>query len=271
MPDPILIGPLPRTTPAQVGVRRPRPIPRDLLRDASRRLGAVALLGAMLWTRGPGIGHLAGYSRSHDHSVWYRLPIPDVIALVMVIVSLALFFYSRRSKADPRSILNLGLVYLVVVSFAIGQMFHWSPVGHASTAPMISWIGVVVLMFSAITPGTPLRTFVVGLLAVSMNPVGMLIARARGNWDFEHTSDVLVMHFPDYILVLASVVIASVVRGLGREVSRARELGSYRLGELLGRGGMGEVYRATHRMLARPAAIKLIRPEMLAEQTPSAQ
>jgi len=58
-------------------------------------------------------------------------------------------------------------------------------------------------------------------------------------------------------------VISHVVTQLGRQVTRAREMGSYRLGELLGRGGMGEVYKATHTMLARAAAIKLIRPEAL--------
>ena len=40
-------------------------------------------------------------------------------------------------------------------------------------------------------------------------------------------------------------------------------MGSYRLTELLGRGGMGEVWRAEHRLLARTAAIKLVRPEVL--------
>jgi serine/threonine protein kinase len=62
----------------------------------------------------------------------------------------------------------------------------------------------------------------------------------------------------------AAVTISHVVTRLSQQVTREREMGSYRLGELLGRGGMGEVYLATHRMLARPAAIKLIRPEVLA-------
>jgi serine/threonine-protein kinase len=72
------------------------------------------------------------------------------------------------------------------------------------------------------------------------------------------------MHYPNYLLLGVAVVISRVVTRLGREVAKERELGSYRLGELLGSGGMGAVYRATHRMLARPAAIKLIRPEVLA-------
>ncbi|MBV8761259.1 MAG: protein kinase [Deltaproteobacteria bacterium] len=45
--------------------------------------------------------------------------------------------------------------------------------------------------------------------------------------------------------------------------ARAKELGSYRLVSRLGAGGMGEVWRAEHRLLARQAAIKLVRPEAL--------
>ncbi len=44
-------------------------------------------------------------------------------------------------------------------------------------------------------------------------------------------------------------------------------LPNYQVGELLGRGGMGEVWRAQHRLLARGAAIKLVRPELLGAQS----
>jgi serine/threonine-protein kinase len=54
-----------------------------------------------------------------------------------------------------------------------------------------------------------------------------------------------------------------VMHGLGKRLKEAQELGSYQLVERLGQGGMGEVWRAEHRMLARHAAVKLVRPEIL--------
>ena len=54
-----------------------------------------------------------------------------------------------------------------------------------------------------------------------------------------------------------------VIYGLGREIAKARAMGSYQLEDRLGAGGMGEVWRAKHRLLARTAAIKLIRPELI--------
>ena len=74
---------------------------------------------------------------------------------------------------------------------------------------------------------------------------------------------------PYLVVLLVAYVGSRVVYGLGAEVSKAREMGSYRLVERLGKGGMGEVWRAQHRLLARPAAIKLIRPEVLGARDPA--
>jgi serine/threonine-protein kinase len=68
---------------------------------------------------------------------------------------------------------------------------------------------------------------------------------------------------PAYVCAALAVVPANVIRGLGKQVRKARELGSYQIEERIGKGGMGEVYRATHRLLARPAAVKLISPTAL--------
>ena len=231
----------------------------------------MSLVASGLWTLGSALGHLSARSMPPGDPQWRGLGAPDAIAASSVLVSLLLFAYTRRSRRDPRSILNLGLGYMVFTAFALGLTFHWSPMPvNQSVSPAISWTGAVVLMFAAIVPNTPARTLLAGAVAVSMNPISMWIVRARGLWNFESPMDALVMHYPDYLLLGVAVVISHVVTGLGQQVARAREMGSYRLGELLGRGGMGEVYRATHRMLARPAAIKLIRPEVIGGSDPAA-
>jgi eukaryotic-like serine/threonine-protein kinase len=213
---------------------------------------------------GVAAGHLA--ARALGRPQWMALDIGDGIAFVSVLLSVALFAYTRRrADRDPRFVLDLGLVYLVATAFALALIFHLTGLPGSGTAilPEISWVGAIMLMFAAIVPTPPRKMLIAGIISASMNPIAMLIARARGLWDFGPASMALLMHYPDYILVGAAVVIAGVVTKLGQQVTKAREMGSYQLGELLGRGGMGEVYKATHRMLARPAAIKLIRTEML--------
>lgn len=54
---------------------------------------------------------------------------------------------------------------------------------------------------------------------------------------------------------------AHLVNTLRIRAIEARQFNQYRLGEPIGAGGMGEVYLAEHRMLKRPCAIKLIRPD----------
>lgn len=59
------------------------------------------------------------------------------------------------------------------------------------------------------------------------------------------------------VIVLASYACARLVVGM-RQPFAGRAIGAYRLTQLLGRGAMGEVWRAEHDLLARSAAVKLI-------------
>jgi serine/threonine protein kinase len=92
------------------------------------------------------------------------------------------------------------------------------------------------------------------------------LAHLRGV-DTPSVLNTLVMYMPNYSCAVAAVVPSRMFQKMGRRLKEARDLGSYDLEQRLGEGGMGEVWRARHRLLARPAAIKLIRPAMLASST----
>jgi hypothetical protein len=267
MPDAKLIGLPARDTPADLKTAsgHRRQFPPDLLRQASRRLQILALIGAGLWFFGPALGHLALYLTSPANPRSAEFGPTDLVAVSAFLMSLGLYFYLRGREHDPGFIMNLALVYMIACAASIALMFHLGPPMAApmDSRPMITWIGPIILMFAALVPGSPWKMLLAGFVAASMDPIGMVISQAVGHYHYGPVRNALIMHYPSYLLLGVAVVISHVVTRLGRQVAKERELGSYRLGELLGRGGMGEVYRATHRMLARPAAIKLIHPEML--------
>jgi len=67
------------------------------------------------------------------------------------------------------------------------------------------------------------------------------------------------------VLITISTVASGTIFDLRREVGQTRVLGQYTLEEKIGSGGMGEVWRASHAMLRRPTAIKLLLPERTGE------
>jgi tRNA A-37 threonylcarbamoyl transferase component Bud32 len=274
MSKPRLIGPLLRGTTPVSGTApgQPRHIPDDVLRQVSRRLEVMSLIAAALWCLGPALGHVARARLSNDPSAG-RWEFSDTIALGSIVASLGMYWWLRRREHDPEHAMDLGLMYLVAMAFAIGVMMHAGPLASIQPEPQpeLTWIGPVILIFAAIVPAAPWKLFLAGFMAASMDPIGMEVAQAAGRYHFGPWQNALLMHYSNYLLLGVAMVISRVVTRLGLQVARERELGSYRLGELLGRGGMGEVYLATHRMLARPAAIKLIRPETLGADRDSAE
>lgn len=185
-----------------------------------------------------------------------------LVFLGMLVVSIAVYFLGRFRWLSPERMLDVGLIYEVVLAFSGGvavQLF-------ASELRMPMWgvseVVVLILLFAVLVPNTPGKVLTASLVAATMDPIGDVIYSLRSGTDLS-LANMVGAYYANYLAAGIAVVAAHVLTRLQREVSEARELGSYRLVDLLGRGGMGEVWRADHRMLARPAAIKLIRPDVL--------
>jgi serine/threonine-protein kinase len=181
--------------------------------------------------------------------------------VVGLIASLALFWVARSRKLPPQILLDLGLAYEVMLALGIAINHHWIGIGIGENRGL-SWLPIWILTYSMIVPSTPRRTYAAAFIAACMWWVGIGVAGLRG-FEMPSVAQTLFSNFPNLVAAAVAGIPAVVIQNLGQQVKKAQEMGSYHLEKLLGRGGMGEVWEARHRMLARPAAIKLIRSDRL--------
>jgi hypothetical protein len=241
------------TAPASAG------LPRDLLERASRRLGIAALIYAIVYVLAYGSARLTqDFSQQWGYTGIYPA---DFLASFFVLLSLGMFFLTRRDRFECTRILNLGLIYEVIgalgIDISIVFMKEW-PAG-IEMGPL-SWSAVWIVIFPLLVPSTRAKTLIAALAAASVRPLLYLIAVA-GALEPLPVGTLIALILPNYICVGIAIAGSRVIYGMGKDIDRARQMGSYHLIDLLGEGGMGEVWSAEHKMLARPAAIKLIRSE----------
>lgn len=240
-------------------------LPPDLLAQSCKRVGVAALVFAGLWLTGILI-QLIGrnfFLEAMPAYMRYHWPVPGAyFASAGVLLSLVMLVLAARLRHRPVLLLDIGLVFMVLTSAIIGGWNQWIPI-DGRTGPTISWICIIILVYPTITPNTSGKILAAGVAAASMDPLGVLLAGVRGIPVSATGFELFTAFWPNYLCALLAMLPARIIGRLGRQVRRARELGSYHLVNVIGKGGMGEVYRAEHRLLARPAAIKLIRPDLL--------
>jgi serine/threonine-protein kinase len=190
-----------------------------------------------------------------------------VIEVVGIITSGLTFLYLKYARHSPYAKTNASLGYMLLCAALIAAMNTWiSPPPLTGQIIQVSWVAILVLVYSMIAPVSPGRLLAVSLVAASMDPLGVWFAHLRGV-PVPSPLQTFVLFWPNYACAGLSVVPSRLLRHFGRKLSKAREMGSYELVELLGHGGMGEVWEAQHRLLARRAAVKLVRPELLGAAT----
>ena len=190
----------------------------------------------------------------------------------LLVLSALMFAATLRRDACPRTIARLGHGYQLLGALIMALSVYGTG-APLPTADWISWLGVWIVVFPLMTPACPRVVLGLSLACASAAPlvlIGSALVRGLG---FPSAELLFQSTLPYLACVGLAVVPAVILQQLSRSLSDRRheleDLGTYELVEPLGRGGMGEVWRAEHRLLKRPAAIKVIRPQRMEGSTPA--
>ena len=193
-----------------------------------------------------------------------------VVSVIAIGYALFVAYWCRKTNCEACSFTRLAMVFLPVASLGIAiQAWGWEREGIAVnfSGGTVAWVGVWIVAYPSVVALPPKQILIASLLAAATVPAVFITSAVVHGVPPEAGSLpwVAVWRNALPVLICAGIAYAIAYRvfRMARDVSKARRLGSYQLSEKIGEGGMGEVWRAKHRMLARPAAVKLIRPESL--------
>jgi len=236
----------------------PSRLPEDVLAAQLDRLAVLAMVAAGLWLIGVGMNLFLTPSATGQ-----PLNVPAVLLNVGGVVTAAvMFWYVKWCPTPTQRKPIFAVVFLIANAAAIAILNAWIVPRSLAGEMQLSWTTLAILIFAMISPTPPRAMLYSALVAASMDPLAYLASYLMGS-PVVSVAQGLLDTIPSYCCAAIAILPSRRLYRLGHELSRARELGNYQLVERLGIGGMGEVWRANHRLLVRNAAVKLVRPELL--------
>jgi len=234
-------------------------LPADLLDTAVKRLGFLGLVIALMAPCAYLIEHFIQPERLARGG---PVPFQQIVAVLLFSAGVSVFVLAWSHLLRPELMLDMGLVFEVLVAFAISLSENATP-WPPGPIRGVSWNSLWITMYIVAIPGTYGKSVLAAFAAACMGPFGLLVATTVNGNPVPPKEQAAVLLLVPFVAAAWAIPVGRHLYRLGTQVNRARALGSYELVELIGRGGMGEVWTARHRMLARLSAIKVIRPEML--------
>ena len=179
--------------------------------------------------------------------------------------ALAMVAVTRARRLSAEQILAIGTAFQVIGAFLI-SLSDFSVDWAAGQMPRGVPGATVWVMAFPLVPSTLRRSALTAFAAAATGPAALAVAGALGR-SIPEPHVACLYYMPLFIGAALATLVAGAIYRLAVDASRAQTLGSYQLVEKIGEGGMGEVWRARHGSLVRPAAVKLIRPEMLGHKS----
>ncbi len=185
---------------------------------------------------------------------------------VGLVVTLLMWLSFRRGRLGIRTLLAFdGVGTFAVLSAFAAMGFHGASHAPERASLLLMMITLCTVITRAIiVPSTLLHTLAVTTIASALALALTYYAAStyRQLYDMTPMEATLYMSIWAVLGVTISCVASQSIFGLRVQVAQAQKLGQYSLGELIGEGGMGVVYKAQHALLRRPTAIKLLHSEM---------